>query len=535
MVPVNDTGSGGQPNLLIQDLPPTSVPGTPTITQPRIYFGLQESNYVVVNASSQEFDYPTAGGDQYYSWTGTGGIKLDTPLVRLLYSAEFGDLNLLISNQITGSSQLLYRRSIADRVQAIAPYLRYDEDPYLVVTPDGQLYYMLDAYTTSAAFPDAQPYDPAANQSPTGLSGDPFNYIRNSVKVVMNAYDGTMSFYVADPNDPIIRAWEGVFPDVFKPISQMPESLRAHIRYPQGIFDAQTEQYGKYHVTDPGVFYQGVQFWQVPHSGNPNGSPAQLPLESFYVEMRVPGNTGDDFMLLQPMALKDRNNMIAWVAAYNDYPTTYGQVSVFDFPENLNIFGPIQMQSLIQQNNNISQQITLWEGAGSHVVLGNLLVIPLEDTLMYVEPVYLQSQNSPLPVFQKVVVGTPTQVVWGNSLADALNQIYAGQGTTGGGTTPGGSPTPSPSPTEATPTATPTITATPSVGPLPSLNLNGTAQELIAEANAHYEAAQAALRAGDLGKYQEEMNTVGQILQKLQSELGTPAPTLVPSASASGQ
>jgi uncharacterized membrane protein (UPF0182 family) len=537
MVPINDTGSGGQPNLLIQDLPPTSTPGTPTITQPRIYFGLQESNYVVVNASSQEFDYPTAGGDQYYSWTGTSGIKLDTPLVRLLFAARFGDLNLLISNQVTGSSQLLFNRSITDRVQAIAPFLRYDQDPYLVVTPDGQLYYMLDAYTTSSAFPDAQPYNPAANQSPTGLSGDPFNYIRNSVKVVMNAYDGSMSFYVSDPNDPIVNAWQGVFPDLFKPLSQMPESLQAHIRYPQGIFDAQTAQYGKYHVTDPGVFYQGVQFWQVPQGGNPNGSPSQLPLESFYVEMRVPGRSSDDFMLLQPMALKDRNNMIAWVAAFNDYPTTYGQVSVFDFPENLNIFGPVQMQSLIQQNNNISQQITLWEGAGSHVVLGNLLVIPLEDTLMYVEPVYLQSQNSPLPVFQKVVVGTPTQVVWGNSLADALTQIYAGQGTTGGGgTTPGGSPTPSPSEsTSATPAATPTVSATPSVGPIPSLNLNGTAQELIAQASAHYEAAQAALRAGDLGKYQSEMDLVGRILAQLQTQLGTPVPTLGPAASPSGQ
>jgi uncharacterized membrane protein (UPF0182 family) len=353
----------------------------------------------------------------------------------------------------------------------------------------------------------------------------------------MNAYDGSMSFYVADPDDPIIRAWEGVFPDAFKPISEMPESLRAHIRYPQGIFDAQTTQFAKYHVTDPGVFYQGVQFWQVPHSGNPNGSPAQLPLESFYVQMRVPGRDRDDFMLLQPMVLQNRNNMIAWVAAFNDYPTTYGQVSVFDFPENSNIFGPVQMQSLIQQNDAISQQITLWEGAGSHVVLGNLLVIPLEDTLMYVEPVYLQSQNSPLPVFQKVVIGTPTQVVWGNSLSDALTKIYEGQGTTnGGGPSPGGSPTPAPTATgTAAQTPTASSTASPGASPLPSPNLNGTAQELIAEANAHYEAAQEALRAGDLGKYQEEMNTVGQILAKLQSMLGTPAPTLVPSASPSGQ
>jgi hypothetical protein len=525
MVPVNDTGTQGQPNLLIQDLPPTSDPGTPTIKQGRIYFGRQESNYVVVNASSQEFDYPTSGGDQYYSWTGTNGIKLDTPLLRLLYAAKFGDLNLLISNQITGSSQLLYNRSIMDRVQAVAPFLRYDSDPYLVVTPDGQLDYMLDAYTTSAAFPDAQPYDPSSSANPTGLAGDPFNYIRNSVKVVMNAYDGSMSFYVSYPSDPIIKAWQGVFPGVFKPLSDMPKALQDHIRYPHDMFDAQTAQYGRYHVTDPGVFYQGVQLWQVPHSTASSGGPEQLPLESFYVEMRVPGKTADDFMLLQPMVLQGRNNMISWVAAYNDYPTTYGQVSVFNFPENSNVFGPVQMQSLIQQNKDISQQITLWEGSGSHVVLGNLLVIPLQDTLMYVEPVYLQSQSSPLPVFQKVVVGTPTQVVWGNSLSDALGQIYAGQGTTGPGG-PGGSPTPSATPTPATTPSTGPV-ATPS--PLPSLNLGGNAQQLIAEANAHYQAALEALKAGDLGKYQSEMNIVGQILGQLQQVAGTPAPTPTPS------
>ncbi len=520
MVPVNEVGNGGQPNLLIQNLPPTSVAGTPTISQPRIYFGLQESNFVIVDAASQEFDYPAQSGDQYYRWTGTTGIKLDTPLLRLLYAAKFGDLNLLISNQITGSSQLLYNRSIMDRVQAIAPFLRYDKDPYLVVTNDGQLDYMLDAYTTSAAFPDAQPFDPGSNPSANGLAGDPFNYIRNSVKVVMNAYDGSMTFYVAYPDDPIIKAWEGVFPGLFKPISEMPSDLQNHIRYPQDMFSAQTTQFGKYHVTDPNVFYQKAQFWQVPQAAATSSGPEQLPLESFYVEMRVPGKTSDDFMLLQPMVLQNRTNMISWVAAYNDYPKTYGQVSVFDFPQSSNVFGPVQMQSLIQQNPQISQQITLWDQAGSQVVLGNLLVIPLQDTLMYVEPVYLKSANSPLPVFERVVVGSPTQIVWGTSLDDALNQIYAGQGATipGGGGTP--TPGPSASPGAATPTPVPTAP-----GPLPSVNLTGTPQQLIAEANAHYQAALAALKAGDLGKYQSEMEIVGQIVAQLQQVVGTPAPS----------
>jgi uncharacterized membrane protein (UPF0182 family) len=526
MTPVNEVATNGQPNLLVQNLPPISQPGVPQITQPRIYFGLEENGYVIVNASSPEFDYPSSsgtGGDQYTSWTAQTGIKLDTPLMRLLYAARFGDLNMLISNQITGSSQLLYNRSIFDRVQAIAPFLRYDKDPYLVVTSDGQLVYMLDAYTTSSAFPDAEPFDPGQTASQSGLAGGAFNYIRNSVKVVMNAYDGSLSFYVAYPSDPIIQAWQGVFPDLFKPLSEMPQDLQAHIRYPQDMFNAQTTQFARYHVTDPGVFYQGNDAWQVPSNSGSSGGPDQLALESFYVEMRVPGQTNQSFMLLQPMVPNGRKNMIAWVAAYNDYPSTYGKVSVFDFPRDSNVLGPVQMESLIQQTPEISQQITLWEGAGSHVVLGNLLVIPLQDTLMYVEPVYLQSQNSPLPVFQKVVVGTPTQIVWGNTLASALNAIYAGQGVNpgggGGGNTPGASPTPA----LPTPTISPTAPGTPT--PQPSVAFTGNAQELIAEANYYYQQAQQALANKDLATYQKDMDIVGQILTQLQNQLGTPAPS----------
>ena len=436
MVPVNEVAGGGQPNLLIRNFPPVSSGGAPLITEPRIYFGTQQSNYVIVGAQSKEFDYPSAsgtGGDAYNNWTGTTGIKLDTPLSRILFAARFGDLNLLISNQITGGSQLLMNRSISDRVQMIAPFLRYDKDPYLVVTASGRLDYVLDAYTTSAAFPDSNSYDPGGNSANNGLAGDPFNYVRNSVKVVMDAYDGTMKFYVADPTDPIIRAWQGVFPELFTPISDMPKDLQAHIRYPEDLFNAQTTQFEKYHVTDPGVFYQGNDVWQVPQTSDSSGTgPQQLALQAYYVEMRVPGKSAPEFMLLQPMVPQGRKNMISWVAAHNDYPTSYGQVSVFDFPRDSNVFGPEQIQALIAQNPTISQQITLWGQVGSKVILGNLLVIPLQDSLMYIEPVYLQASTNGLPVFQKVIVGTPTQIVWGNSLDDALTQIYAGQGGTGG-------------------------------------------------------------------------------------------------------
>ncbi len=535
MVPVNEVAQNGQPNLLISNFPPVSTPGAPTITQPRIYFGTEPSNYVIVDAASQEFDYPSTsgtGGDQYTTWTGDTGIKLDTPLSRLLFAARFGDLNMLISSQITGSSQLLYNRSIQERAAAIAPFLSFDSDPYLVVTSSGRLDYVLDAYTTSAAFPDSNPYDPSTGSPAGGLSNVSFNYVRNSVKIVMDAYDGTMSFYVADPSDPIIQAWEGVFPSLFKPMSDMPTDIRGdatdpgHLRYPEDMFNAQTSQFARYHVTDPSVFYQGNDVWQLPPSADTGGSTGtqQLGLQAYYLQMRIPGQANPEFVLLQPMVPQGRQNMIAWVAAHSD-PTTYGQVSVFDFPRSSNVFGPQQIEALIAQNKDISQQITLWGQVGSKVILGNLLVIPLQNSLMYVEPVYLQASSNGLPVFQKVIVGSQTQIVWGNSLQDALTQIYAGQGATapGGSPSPGASASPGTSAALSPPAATPTQVGTATA--LPSISLSGSAQQLISEANAHYQAAQAALRNGDLATYQKEMNIVGQLLTQLETVLGTPAPS----------
>jgi uncharacterized protein len=537
VVPVNEVQAGsGQPNLLVENFPPVSVKGVPAVTQPRIYFGTTPSNYVIVDATSQEFDYPSAsgqGGDQKTSWTGNTGIKLDTPLARILFAARFGDLNMLISSQITGSSQLLFNRSIEERANEIAPFLRFDKEPYLVLTSSGRLDYVLDAYTTSAAFPDSNSYNPGNSPTASGLAGDSFNYIRNSVKIVMDAYDGTMSFYIADAKDPIIQAWQGVFPGMFKPISEMPVEIRGdasnpgHLRYPTDMFDAQTAQYTRYHVSDPAVFYQGNDVWQLPPSADSTtgNGPTQLGLQAYYLQMRIPGQANPEFVLLQPMVPQGRQNMIAWVAAHND-PAAYGQVSVFDFPRDSNVFGPQQIQALIAQNKDISQQITLWGQVGSKVILGNLLVIPLQDSaannqLLYVEPVYLQASSNGLPVFQKVIVGTPTQIVWGTTLQDALNQIYAGQGTAG--TTPGSSPTPNPSATPVGPAATPTQAGTPA--PLPSISLSGGAPDLIAQANAHYQAAQTALHNGDLATYQKEMNIVGQLLAQLQTVVGTPAPS----------
>ena len=515
---INQQSQSAVPLLVVQDLPPISAAGAPVVTEPRIYFGTQDSDYVIVGGSTQEFDYQTSAeaGEVRTTWSGTTGIRLDTPMTRLLFSIRFGDLNLLISNQIGGNSQLLMRRSIQERVAQIAPFLRYDKDPYLVVRADGRLVYVLDAFTVTDAFPNANSLDPTLETTSNYLDGPPFNYVRNSVKVVMDAYDGTTTFYVADPTDPIINAWQGVFPDMFRPLSNLPTDVRDHLRYPESMFNAQTSVFEKYHVTDATVFYRGDDLWQVARNpGSSRQGLEQLPLEAYYVQMEIPGTTQattSEFLLLQPMVPNNRPNMIAWVAAHND-PATYGTVDVFNFPGNSTIYGPLQMQSLVQANKEISKDLTLWSTQGSTVTMGNLLVVPLEQSILYIQPVYVQAANNPLPVLQKVVVASPGQVVWGDTLEDALKQLVAGAGVI-----PSASPTPS-----ATPGATPTPAATASPGA--SIPLDASAQELIALANQHYEAAQQALRDGDLGRYQEEMEIVGQILQQLGEILGTPAPS----------
>jgi uncharacterized protein len=511
MVPVNEVTTEGQPVLFIKDLPPVSASGAPTIAEPRIYFGEKATGYVIVGAKQPEFDYPqgssTAGGDtqvQTTSWTGKTGISLDTTLNRLLFALRFGDLDLLISDQVTADSQVLIHRSLQDRLQLLAPFLKYDKDPYLVVDGKGHLEYVQDAFTTSDRFPNAQPFDPSTLDG-SGLGTDPIDYIRNSVKVVMNAYDGTMRFYVADPSDPIIRDYQAIFPDLFQPMSALPADLAPHLRVPEELFNVQTRMYGKYHVTDPETFYATNDQWTVPAGST---SEQTLPSEAYYVVMRIPGVANPEFLLLQPMVPKDRPNMIAWVAARNDAPN-YGTVQVFRFPTNTTVLGPAQIEARIDQDPTISAQITLWNASGSKVIRGNLIVVPVGDALIYLQPVYLQSTSSKFPEFQRIVVASPTTVVWGRTLSESLRLLLAGGGQPG--------PTPTPNPTPG-PGASPT--PVPSAGPgLPSDTAG-----LIAYANQHFELAQQALRDGDFARYGQEIELVRQALALL-DQLAGPSPT----------
>jgi uncharacterized protein len=513
MVPVNAATSEGQPDLFIRDLPPVSSNGAPAISQPRIYFGERPSDWIVTGARQDEFDYPVgadaaapASQGATTRWTGTTGIKLDTTFSRLLWALELKDLNLLISDQVTNQSQLLIHRSIDDRISMVAPFLTLDSDPYLVVSSSGGLDYIQDAYTTSNQFPNAQMVDSSQLATGSSLAGMDFNYIRNSVKVVVDAYTGQMTFYVADPSDPIIRTYEAAFPNLFTPLSAMPADLLAHLRVPEDLFDVQTREYARYHVTDPAAFYNNTDLWTIPPNA---GGTQSLPNVAYYVEMRLPDGSSPEFLLLQPMVPASRPNMIAWIAARNDAPD-YGQVRVYKFPQDTSVLGPNQISAKIDADPTISAQLTLWDQAGSKVIKGNLIVVPIQDSLIYLQPIYLQSANSAFPAFQRIVVASTTNVVWDSTLSGALNKLLAGSGTT-----PPASPSPTPGPSSgpsAGPSSGPSPTTSPGAGASPPA---GNVAALIAYANQHFELAQAALRSGDFATYGVEIAKVQQALQEL--------------------
>jgi uncharacterized membrane protein (UPF0182 family) len=505
MVPVNAATPGGQPELVIRDLPPVSTAGAPTISEPRIYFGERDSDYVIVNARQPAFDYPVGsdanaeGRANAPAWTGTSGIRLDTTLTKLLFSARFTDLNLLISDQITADSQLLFNRSLRARLEMVAPFLRLDKDPYLVVTAGGRLVYVQDAYTISNRFPNAQPFDGSTFGEASGLADDTFNYIRNSVKIVTDAYDGTMTLYAVDPADPILRAYQGVFPTLFTAADRIPADLVPHLRVPEEFFNVQTRQFATYHVTNASSFYSNNDLWTVPV--DPGGTQS-LPSEAYYVVMRMPSEPDPEFLLLQPMVPKQRLNMISWVAARNDAPN-YGGVRVYQFPQDTSVIGPNQIAAKIDAEPTISSQISLWDAAGSNVIKGNLIVIPVQDSLIYLQPIYLKSTNASFPQLEKIVIASPTTVVWGDTLDEALRLLLAGGFGRGGV-----SPTP-------TPSASPGATSTPAPSGGPVATPPADVQALVDYANEHFERAQAALRAGDFATYGREIALVQDALQRL--------------------
>ncbi|MBR0708574.1 UPF0182 family membrane protein [Bradyrhizobium liaoningense] len=412
MSPVTRKSTEGLPLLYLRDIPPVAD-GGPKIHEPRIYYGERSDDYVIVKGSTPEFDYPKGKDNVYAAYDGTGGVPIGAMVWRGLFAYYFNDPNLLLSSYVTADSRIMIRRNIGERVQTIAPFLRLDHDPYLVIS-NGRMFWMQDAYTVSSYFPSAQP---AQDQD--------LNYIRNSVKVTVDAYNGTVDFYLMDTGDPIAATWRRIFPDLFKPFSVMPADLQRHIRYPEDLFLIQAQLYQSYHMEAADVFYNREDLWQFPRQPGGGGVATMAP---YYIIMRLPGEPQAEFFLMLPMVPSRRDNMIAWLAARCDEPD-YGKLIVYEFPKEKLVYGPFQIEARINQSTEISQQITLWNQMGSRVIRGaNLLVIPIENSILYVTPLYLRAEHGHLPELKRVIAAYGEHVVMKETLDEALSALFTEPG-----------------------------------------------------------------------------------------------------------
>ena len=411
--PVNRITGEGLPELYVKDIPPVTTRTTLRIARPEIYYGEVSNEYVFVRTRSQEIDYPSGDENVYTTYQGKGGVQVGSLWRRLLLAIRFGSYRILLSPEISAESRVLFHRQIGDRVRRIAPFFRFDADPYLVIRADGRLAWLLDGYTVTDRFPYAERVP--------GLG----NYVRNSVKVVVDAYDGTVRFYVADAQDPLVRAYAAVFPGLLEPIEAMPADLRAHVRYPAGFFAIQARMYATYHMQDPRVFYNKEDLWSVPRMADGG---RERELDPYYTIMRIPGESREEFILLMPFTPLRRDNMIAWLAARSD-GAAYGRLVAFLFPKQRLIFGPRQIAARIDQDATISQQLTLWSQRGSTVIRGSLLAIPVEESLLYVQPLYLAAEKGSIPELKRVIVAHGSQIAMAETLDASLQAIFGGRPT----------------------------------------------------------------------------------------------------------
>jgi uncharacterized protein len=420
MNPVNGFTSEGLPTLILSNMPIQSTVKSIAVTRPEIYFGELTKTDVYVKTRQQEFNYPQGQTNNLTSYEGNGGILLGGFLRRILIAFDQGDLTKLpFSDDINTQSRLLMRRNVRDRAAALAPFLTYESDPYIVVGEDGRLSWMMDAFTTSDSYPYSSHYP---------LNGNPINYMRNSVKVVIDAYDGTTTFYVFDPQDPIIAAYRPMFPSLFKDASALPAALRKHVRYPELLLKMQAAVYGLYHMTDPEVFYNREDLWTVASEVGMSESGEQKAqgMEPNFVLMKLPGETAVEFVEILPFTPANRNNLIGWIAGRSD-GAQYGTSVVYDFPKTKRVDGPLQIEARIDQNAQLSGQLTLWNQQGSHVRRGTLLVIPCGRALLYAEPIYLQAERSPMPELRLVVLALQDRLAYGPTFESAMKSLFGGQ------------------------------------------------------------------------------------------------------------
>ena len=483
MSPVNQVTTQGLPVLLIQDLPPATT-GSLKVSRPQIYYGELAQDFVFVGTRQKEFDYPAGEANIYTAYVGKGGVPVGGLFRRMLLALHFGNSKVLLSGDITSESRVLYHRNIVTRIRKALPFLKLDRDPYLVVADDGTLKWIQDAYTTSSRYP-------YSFRSPDGVT-----YMRNSVKVVIDAYDGTVTAYVSAPNDPLVRTWSKVFPGIFVPIDSMAKDLRAHVRYPDDMFRAQTALYSTYHMDKPEEFYHREDQWQVPVVTRPDEA---VPFMR-HIIMRLPDEPEAEFIYMAPFTPRGKDNLAAWMVARND-GAEYGKLRVYRFPRQSLVFGPRQIENRINQDTEIARQVSLWDQRGSEVIRGDLLVIPIDHALLYVQPLYLQAEGGRIPELKRVLVAYENQVVMRETLELALQALFAG-----GGDAPI---------TQAVP-VTGSVAQRPAAG---ADTVAGTAsaelQSLVVEARRRYQAAIEAQREGDWSRYGEEIRRLGELLERM--------------------
>lgn len=466
--PVNRISKEGLPEFMIQDIPPKSTVDI-NITRPELYYNELANDYVFVKTKALEFDYPIGNENQYTVYEGKGGVPINSWFRKLLFAAHFGTIKILFSNDITSESRILYYRKIMDRINRLAPFLKYDRDPYLVITDSGRLVWIADGFTTTNRIPYSHQIRNVGN------------YIRNSVKVVLDAYDGTMTFYINDPNDPIIQAYSLIFPGLFKGPEEIPSDIRKHLRYPQDLFGIQSRLYSTYHMQDPQIFYNKEDLWDIPRKSDQDMQP-------YYTIMKLPQENKEEFILMIPFTPTRRDNMSAWLAARSDAPN-YGKLIVFLFPKQKLIYGPRQIEARIDQDGHISQQITLWGQRGSEVIRGSLLVIPIENSLLYIEPLYLAAESGSLPELRRVIVAYGNQLSMRENLEAALLDIFGERSLVSTDSEEGS-------------TTTKPISVKPS--------------EIIPQALDHLDRANKLLRDGNWAGYGRELKKMEDLLRELQ-------------------
>jgi hypothetical protein len=492
----NGFDAEGMPKFVLSNMPIESTAPEIKITRPEIYFGQKTDTDVYVKTKQKEFNYPQGEANNYTTYEGSGGIRIGNAFRRFILAWALGDVSKLpFSDDVTPDSSVLIHRNIREIVQGLAPFLVYDSDPYIVVSNDGRLYWIMDAFTEAATYPYSRHYRAGEGT---------INYIRNSVKVTIDAYDGTTKFYVFDPNDPLIQTYRGVFPTLFHDANEMPPDLRAHIRYPETLIKTQGEVYGLYHTQTPKVFFQREDVWSVASQVglNEQNQQATLPMEPYFVLMQLPGEKqNNEFVEILPFTPASRNNMIGWMAGRCDEPA-YGSLLVYNFPKSRLIDGPLQIEARIDQNAQLSSQFTLWNQQGSHVRRGHLLVIPIGRSLLYVEAVYLQAERSPMPELRLVVLATQERLGYGLNFDEAMNNLFGDVGKARTEAKPEiGKPNQPGAPASASPAPAPT----------PSQN----AQQLINRAIQEFDEYQRLTAQGKLGEAGQKLDQCRRTLEEL--------------------